>query len=787
MLKKFFLFLLLMVMAVATTSAATWKMHNYYVSSLVQNVYDTGNKIYYVNGGRLYEFDKATSTTIALNRQNKLTGNQISRTYYDWENRLLFVAYLDNNIDIIDGDGNVFNVSNVKDALFNVRNYTLTDGVLTAYSSDVINDITFANGIAYVTVNYGFITIDEATKRILDNKDLSLKFNNTNINSVAVIDSTMLILTNINCYYGPVGSKDPFSEYTRQSGTFTSARMYPINETSVFVLGSSALYNYDFSGEEPVLTRLVNNAPTSVQKTPTGFIANFAGQSFYYTIDPTGKVATKASSVAGFATADPMGDGTVWINDANGLHMQGGEEIYKMNSLTTNEPYWLKYCAAMDRLYASNSARNKKNNTNGSTSAANVINTYDGVQWENATAYAAAGGAYEFVFDPFDPYTYVRASWNKGVHKVTRNNLVINYTKVNSPLGTNSYKPHPAFDKNGNMWIISSYGNSARPVSVLPRSKYLKTSVSMDDWFIPSGLLSLNTGEMQASRFVISKLNNVKIYSDCNNLTPSKGQGIIYAFDNDNEDPTVDTYRLAKISRFVDQNNKQIKWTMLLHFEEDNDGLIWVGYSGGLFKFDPNVVFDDTPRAIRPYAIKFDEGKGYLCEGYSVYDIGVTRDNKKWLATNNGVYYVSADGSEVYNHFTTENSDLPSDRVYSVECDTINDRVYIFTDNGFAEYLVNGDAAAVNFNETYAFPNPVEPDFTGMVKIAKLMENSYVTITDRNGEVVAQIGPVMGSALWDCSGADGNRVPTGVYNVYAAQGGQPSTEGTPLTTIMIIR
>jgi hypothetical protein len=165
----------------------------------------------------------------------------------------------------------------------------------------------------------------------------------------------------------------------------------------------------------------------------------------------------------------------------------------------------------------------------------------------------------------------------------------------------------------------------------------------------------------------------------------------------------------------------------------------------------------------------------------------VTRDNKKWLATNNGVYYVSADGSEVYNHFTTENSDLPSDRVYSVECDTINDRVYIFTDNGFAEYLVNGDAAAVNFNDTYAFPNPVEPDFTGMVKIAKLMENSYVTITDRNGEVVAQMGPVMGSALWDCSSPDGNRLPTGVYNVYAAQGDQPSTEGAPLTTIMIIR
>ena len=67
------------------------------------------------------------------------------------------------------------------------------------------------------------------------------------------------------------------------------------------------------------------------------------------------------------------------------------------------------------------------------------------------------------------------------------------------------------------------------------------------------------------------------------------------------------------------------------------------------------------------------------------------------------------------------------------------------------------------------------------------MENTYVTITDKDGNVVTQLGPVMGSALWDGSGANGERVTTGIYNVYAAQGGQPATTGTPQTTIMIIR
>ena len=67
------------------------------------------------------------------------------------------------------------------------------------------------------------------------------------------------------------------------------------------------------------------------------------------------------------------------------------------------------------------------------------------------------------------------------------------------------------------------------------------------------------------------------------------------------------------------------------------------------------------------------------------------------------------------------------------------------------------------------------------------MDNSYVSVTDSNGTIVAQFGPVIGCALWDGSGADGERVPTGVYNIYAAQGSQPAITGTPLTTVLVIK
>ena len=779
MTKKHLVFLMLMVMAVATVSASTWKIHNYYVTKKIQNVFDTGEKIYYLNGDRLFQFDKATLTTVSLNRQNKLSDNQISQIYYDWQNKLLFVAYASSNIDVIDATGKVTNINGIKDVLVRVHGYTLTDGELTDYVGKEIRDITFVDGKAYVAMGYGFAIIDESTLTVIKSMEVR---NTVCVNSVTMIGDKLVIISNGYTYYGDPNSEDPINTFAKKSGTFSGAKMFPIDDHSTFLMSNSRLYYYDFSSSTPALTRLVSALPTSVQKTPTGYIANFAGQTYYYTIAEDAHTVTQQGSAVGFATSDPYGDGTVWINDANGLHVSGSTAYYKMNSLTTDYPYWLKYNAAMNLLYVANTGAIF--GISPTTDVSNIINTYDGEQWHNATAYTAAEGAYAFEFSPLDPTTYVRASWKKGIHKVTNNSLKYTYTNSNSKIST--YKPTPAFDNYGNLWVVSSYGNSEAPVVVLPVDKFNKSSVSRSDWFAPSGMLSLNTGDMQRSRFLVSKKNNFKIFID-GDYPGDPGNAELFCWDNGQVDPKINNYRLVNLTRFIDQNDRQVDWTYVNHLEQDKDGNIWVGHTKGVFMFDPDVVFDEQPRAVRPFVTKSAEGKGILCEGYSVYDVGVDRDNNKWLATDDGVYFVSPDGSEVYNHFTSENSDLPSNTVYSVECDTVNERVYAFTDNGFAEYILQGDAAALSFDDVYAFPNPVEPDFTGLIKIANLMENSYVTITDRDGNVVTQMGPVMGSALWDGSGPDGERVATGIYNIYAAQGGQPVVSGSPLTTIMIIR
>ena len=264
-----------MVMAVVAAQAGTWKIHNYFVTSKIQNIYDTGDKIYYLNSNRLYLYDKATQATTSLSRQNLLSDATISQIYYDSEKNLLFVAYANSNLDIIDASGNVTNIPNIKNMTVNVRNATVTSGELQSYVSTEIKDITFNNGTAYVVYGYGYLTIDETTMRVIKNYDLGRTIT---ANSVCIFGDRQILLSNRYCYYGsPINAENPTSQYTRISGDFTGHRMFPINDTSAFVLHSSTLYRYDYPvGGTPKLTKLVDAAPTSVQRTPTGFIINFA-------------------------------------------------------------------------------------------------------------------------------------------------------------------------------------------------------------------------------------------------------------------------------------------------------------------------------------------------------------------------------------------------------------------------------------------------------------------------------------------------------------------------------
>ena len=71
-------------------------------------------------------------------------------------------------------------------------------------------------------------------------------------------------------------------------------------------------------------------------------------------------------------------------------------------------------------------------------------------------------------------------------------------------------------------------------------------------------------------------------------------------------------------------------------------------------------------------------------------------------------------------------------------------------------------------DNVYAYPNPVQPDYTGPITVTGLTMNADVKIVTPNGKLVAQGRSTSGNFTWDGCDMSGKRVASGVYMVLTA-------------------
>ena len=177
----------------------------------------------------------------------------------------------------------------------------------------------------------------------------------------------------------------------------------------------------------------------------------------------------------------------------------------------------------------------------------------------------------------------------------------------------------------------------------------------------------------------------------------------------------------------------------------------------------------------------------YLLDGMQVNCIAVDNSNRKWIATDSGVYYVSEDGNQILDHFTSDNSILPSNVVYAAACDPTSNSVYFGTASGVVEYNSTSSPGSDNYDNVVAYPNPVRPDYTGWITIKGLMEDSLVKIADAHGNVFHQGRSNGGMYVWDGCNSEGRRVKTGVYYVFASHSsGDGGGSDAVVTKIMVV-
>ena len=114
--------------------------------------------------------------------------------------------------------------------------------------------------------------------------------------------------------------------------------------------------------------------------------------------------------------------------------------------------------------------------------------------------------------------------------------------------------------------------------------------------------------------------------------------------------------------------------------------------------------------------------------------------------------------------------------------------MYIATDKGIQAYKTEttiGDRR--HKNTTYAFPNPVRPDYDGLIAIRGLARDATIKITDINGQLVHESEALGGQAVWDGRDYSGRKVSTGVYLVFSNSRSLLDDPDTAVTKVLIVR
>ncbi|MDI9865082.1 T9SS type A sorting domain-containing protein [Flectobacillus sp. DC10W] len=195
----------------------------------------------------------------------------------------------------------------------------------------------------------------------------------------------------------------------------------------------------------------------------------------------------------------------------------------------------------------------------------------------------------------------------------------------------------------------------------------------------------------------------------------------------------------------------------------DKYGQIWVGTTAGVAVFDdPASVV--SGRNLDAYTPIFEKRR--LLANETVTTIAIDGGNRKWMGTSNGVFLFSEDGTELVNNFTVANSPLPSNQISYIGIEPSTGEVFIRTSQGMVSYQGTAMEAGDNISgKALIYPNPVRPEYEGLITIDGLYENVVVKITDVAGRLIYETKSNGSRAVWNGQYPTGGKVSTGIYYV----------------------
>ena len=730
----------------ATAHAApigSWKAYMAYHD--VEHVVKAGTNVYVLASSDLYVYDTSDQSVTALDKMTGLSDSSIGFIAWSQAAKRLIIVYANGNIDLLEANGNVINVSDYYDKQLTV--------------DKTVNGVSVVGNRAYLATAFGVVVINMSNATVADTYTI-----NSSVNAVVVegnyiyaaTDSGVLrantadnlsdhsswqpfadegfnwlfwkdgTLVGAKCYN--ISTIDATGKVTKQAGPYIS--FCTMQNNMLFACGGNDTYVYNSPSDRGLVSKSITD------------VAWDSTDGAYWTSDTDGSLCQMA-----------IADDRSFTIKTTGIRPDGPKYNYFEYMFFHN-----------DQLYTSGGQ--------GYTSRPACVQVLgnDG-RWnvyDDSFASTLQGryrSAYAIALDPKDDrHLYMGAQ--SGLYEFYDGVFTKCWNMDNSPLW---YPPSITSTK-------SRYSyNKVTALTTSPDGRLWCFNSETAD--CKSSLLTLSGTEWTDLGNRLFKTSKDYSLAYARSMFFDR-RGLLWFCNNHSTDacfvcyqPETDAIKVYK--EIVNQDGTKYTIYAVTCVVQDSEGNIWIGTDVGPFMLPASQIGTDDA-TLTQVKIPRNDGTNladYLLSNVSITCIYVDGAGRKWFGTSgSGVYLISADNINQIQHFTRTNSQLLSNDIEAITCNEATGEVFFGTSEGLCSYM--GDATTPSDNMTkdnvYAYPNPVTPDYTGLITITGLTLDADVKIVTSNGTLVAEGRSNGGSFTWDGNDRKGKRVASGVYMVETA-------------------
>lgn len=705
----------------------TWRTHFSYNSST--SVAVTENKIYSGSDNGFFYLEKDFNSFAIQSKINGFSDVSVRKLKYSLANKTLIVAYSNGDIDLLK-EGKVTNIPTIKNA-----NNTF---------DKTIHHILIHNSQAFLSTAFGVILLD------LDKKEIKEVYQNigpngsvVEVHSSAIHNNYLYLATALGVMYGGIAPNINLQDFNNWQ-IFNSESAIPegkidaivnfnnslfagINNQGIYQLNNSTWSRTDFPIAQSIKSMTVSSEKLLVSQ-DNSLIA----------ITPSiFSIITDENIIRPFE-AEYDSEDNLWIADsAKGLIKFNGNGT---EVLIPNGPFVSK---VRKLVYGNEQLLAVSGNT---LSREQGYSVFSNGGWKNFNVFEGTN-------NPIPPVrNFSSASFNSanlswylgslqdGLLVKHQDNTYELFNYSNSPLNPsqttegNTSIVDLTTDWEGKLWVVNN--------DVFPGESSLH-SLSTEGW---KSFMLDHPYSNSALQILLDFAGNKWL-----RINPALDNSGILVF---NEESGKTKHLNSRIGEGGLFNSKVNDMAI------DKSGYVWTATNSGISVFYSALGIFDGGDAIRPI---FENQ--YLLKDNKVLAIAIDGGDRKWIGTETGgVWLFNEDASELILHFTTENSPLPSNRVLDIAIHEKSGEIFIATDKGVVSFRADANEGESGFSNVKIFPNPILPDFKGIVGVTGLSDNTIVKITDISGKLIFQTISSGGTASWDLSRS---KVRTGVYFVFA--------------------